>query len=124
MSQKIKELFSQLSPIHKRNLLRELSDEFDCEINLDLIQSLKYQISQKDIEIGKLNSTIDELTDYKVPLDVLYSSIPKKERDKIKRQICGAHIYKMICGENSRLRSRVKSQKELISNLVYQINNK
>lgn len=47
MSQKIKDLFSQLSPIHKRNLLRELSDEFDCEVNLDLIQSLKYQISQK-----------------------------------------------------------------------------
>ena len=34
MSQKIKDLFSQLSPIHKRNLLRELSDEFDCEVNL------------------------------------------------------------------------------------------
>ena len=124
MSQKIKELFSQLSPIHKRNLLRELSDEFDCEVNLDLIQSLKYQISQKDIEIGQLKSTIDELTDYKVPLDVLYSSIPKKERDKIKRQICGAHIYKMICKENKKLQSRIKSQKELISNLVYQINNK
>ena len=124
MSQKIKELFSQLSPIHKRILLRELSDEFDCEVNLDLIQSLKYQISQKDIEIGQLKSTIDELTDYKAPLDVLYSSIPKKERDKIKRQICGAHIYKMICRENKKLQSRVKSQKELISNLVYQINNK
>lgn len=124
MSQKIKELFSQLSPIHKRNLLRELSDEFDCEVNLDLIQSLKYQISQKDIEIGQLKSTIDELTDYKAPLDVLYSSIPKKERDKIKRQICGAHIYKMICSENRKLQSRIKSQKELISNLVYQINNK
>ena len=124
MSQKIKELFSQLSPIHKRNLLRELSDEFDCEVNLDLIQSLKYQISQKDIEIGQLKSTIDELIDYKAPLDVLYSSIPKKERDKIKRQIYGAYIYKMICSENSRLKSRVKSQKELISNLVYQINNK
>lgn len=124
MSQKIKDLFSQLSPIHKRNLLRELSDEFDCEVNLDLIQSLKYQISQKDIEIGKLNSTIDELIDYKASLDVLYSSIPKKERDKIKRQICGTYIYKMICSENKRLKSRVKSQKELISNLVYQINNK
>lgn len=96
----------------------------NCEVNLDLIQSLKYQISQKDIEIGQLKSTIDELIDYKAPLDVLYSSIPKKERDKIKRQICGAHIYKMICSENSKLRSRVKSQKELISNLVYQINNK
>lgn len=54
MSQKIKDLFSQLSPIHKRNLLRELSDEFDCEVNLDLIQSLKYQLSQKDIEIGEI----------------------------------------------------------------------
>lgn len=124
MSQKIKELFSQLSPIHKRNLLRELSDEFDCEVNLDLIQSLKYQLSQKDIEIGQLKSTIDELTDYKAPLDVLYSSIPKKERDKIKHQICGAYIYKMICNENKKLQSRIKSQKELISNLVYQINNK
>ena len=89
------EHFRKLNPQHKRQLLQELSDEYDLSINLDLISSLKKQLSESQQKLGEANSYISELEaqlDAKSK-DQFWSSLSKIERESYREKIAAEFLY-------------------------------
>lgn len=92
------EHFRKLNPQHKRQLLQELSDEYDLSINLDLISSLKRQLSESQQKLGEANSYISEL---EAQLDAksreqFWSSLSKIERESYREKIAAEFLYTNI----------------------------
>lgn len=84
-----------LIPQHKRQLLQELSDEYDLSINLDLISSLKRQLSESQQKLGEANSYISELEaqlDVK-SVDEFWQSLSKIERESYREKIAAEFLY-------------------------------
>ena len=84
-----------LIPQYKRQLLQELSDEYDLSINLDLISSLKRQLSESQQKLGEANSYIAELEEQ---LDAksknqFWSSLSKIERESYREKIAAEFLY-------------------------------
>lgn len=89
------EYFRKLNPQHKRQLLQELSDEYDLSINLDLISSLKKQLSESQQKLGEANSYISELEaqlDAK-SIDEFWQSLSKIERESYREKIAAEFLY-------------------------------
>lgn len=89
------EHFRKLNPQHKRQLLQELSDEYDLSINLDLISSLKRQLSESQQKLGEANSYISELEaqlDVK-SVDEFWQSLSKIERESYREKIAAEFLY-------------------------------
>ena len=89
------EHFRKLNPQHKRQLLQELSDEYDLSINLDLISSLKRQLSESQQKLGEANSYISELEaqlDAK-SVDEFWQSLSKIERESYREKIAAEFLY-------------------------------
>lgn len=92
---KIIEHFKTLNPQHKRKLLQDLSDEYDLSINLDLISSLKRQLSESQQKLGEANSYISELEaqlDAK-SVDEFWQSLSKIERESYREKIAAEFLY-------------------------------
>lgn len=92
------EHFKKLSRQHKRQLLQDLSDEYDLSINLDLISSLKRQLSESQQKLGEANSYISELEaqlDFK-SLNKFWSSLSKVERESYREKIAAEFLYTNI----------------------------
>ena len=92
---RIIEHFRKLNAQHKRQLLQELSDEYDLSINLDLISSLKKQLSESQQKLGEANSYISELEaqlDAKSK-DQFWSSLSKIERESYREKIAAEFLY-------------------------------
>lgn len=95
---RIIEYFKKLSPQYKRQLLQDLSDEYDLSINLDLISSLKRQLSESQQKLGEANSYILELEaqlDAKSK-DQFWSSLSKIERESYREKIAAEVLYTSI----------------------------
>lgn len=89
------EHFKKLNAQHKRQLLQELSDVYDLSINLDLISSLKRQLSESQQKLGEANSYIAELEaqlDAKSK-DQFWSSLSKIERESYREKIAAEILY-------------------------------
>jgi hypothetical protein len=89
------EHFKKLNAQHKRQLLQELSDVYDLSINLDLISSLKRQLSESQQKLGEANSYIAELEaqlDAKSK-DQFWSSLSKIERESYREKIAAEVLY-------------------------------
>lgn len=89
------EHFRKLSPQHKRQLLQDLSDEYDLSINLDLISSLKRQLSESQQKLGEANSYISELEaqlDAK-SVEKFWQSLSKIERETYREKIAAEFLY-------------------------------
>lgn len=89
------EHFRKLSPQHKRQLLQDLSDEYDLSINLDLISSLKRQLSESQQKLGEANSYIAEL---EAQLDArsadeFWQNLSKIERETYREKIAAEFLY-------------------------------
>lgn len=89
------EHFRKLNRQHKRQLLQDLSDEYDLSINLDLISSLKRQLSESQQKLGEANSYISELEaqlDTK-SVDEFWQSLSKIERETYREKIAAEFLY-------------------------------
>ena len=89
------EHFRKLNRQHKRQLLQDLSDEYDLSINLDLISSLKRQLSESQQKLGEANSYISELEaqlDAK-SIDEFWQSLSKIERETYREKIAAEFLY-------------------------------
>ena len=89
------EHFKKLNRQHKRQLLQDLSDEYDLSINLDLISSLKRQLSESQQKLGEANSYISELEaqlDAK-SVDEFWQSLSKIERKTYREKIAAEFLY-------------------------------
>jgi hypothetical protein len=89
------EHFKKLNRQHKRQLLQDLSDEYDLSINLDLISSLKRQLSESQQKLGEANSYITELEsqlDTK-SVDEFWQSLSKIERESYREKIAAEFLY-------------------------------
>ena len=89
------EHFRKLNRQHKRQLLQDLSDEYDLSINLDLISSLKRQLSESQQKLGEANSYISELEaqlDAK-SIDKFWQSLSKIERESYREKIAAEFLY-------------------------------
>ncbi len=89
------EHFRKLNRQHKRQLLQDLSDEYDLSINLDLISSLKRQLSESQQKLGEANSYISELEaqlDAK-SVDEFWQSLSKIERETYREKIAAEFLY-------------------------------
>lgn len=92
------EHFKKLNRAHKRQLLQELSDEYDLSINLDLISSLKRQLSESQQKLREANSYIAELEsqlDIK-SLNGFWLNLSKIKRDSYKEKIAAEFLYTNI----------------------------
>lgn len=92
---RIIEHFKKLNHQHQRQLLQDLSDEYDLSINLDLISSLKKQLSESQRKLGEANSYISELEaqlDAK-SVDEFWQSLSKIERESYREKIAAEFLY-------------------------------
>lgn len=92
---RIIEYFKKLSPQYKRQLLQELSDEYDLSINLDLISSLKRQLSESQQKLGEANAYITELEEQldAKSVDEFWQSLSKIERETYREKIAAEFLY-------------------------------
>lgn len=121
MGKTIQEKFKGLSkPVQKR-ILSELEEIFTLQCNPSIeekVQSLEYIVKEKDSEISKLNQQIKQLrheinvlkreTDSKVNLQVIYSNLPKQERERIKERIVSTYLYKNLTTQYNELQDLYK----------------
>lgn len=89
------EHFRKLNRQHKRQLLQDLSDEYDLSINLDLISSLKRQLSESQQKLGEANAYITELEEQldAKSKDQFWSSLSKIERESYREKIAAEVLY-------------------------------
>lgn len=95
---RIIEHFKKLNHQHQRQLLQDLSDEYDLSINLDLISSLKKQLAESQRKLGEANAYITELeaqldTKFK---EQFWSSLSKIERESYREKIAAEFLYTHI----------------------------
>lgn len=121
MGRTIQEQFESLSkPIQKR-ILSELEEIFTLQCNPSIeekVQSLEYIVKEKDSEISRLNKQIEQLRheinvlkrekNSKIKLQVIYSNLPKHERERIKERIVGAYLYKHLATRYNELQDLYK----------------
>ena len=121
MGRTIQEQFESLSkPVQKR-ILSELEEIFTLQCNPSIeekVQSLEYIVKEKDSEISRLNKQIEQLRheinvlkrekNSKIKLQVIYSNLPKQERERIKERIVGAYLYKHLATRYNELQDLYK----------------
>ena len=121
MSRTIQEQFESLSkPVQKR-ILSELEEIFTLQCNPSIeekVQSLEYIVKEKDSEISRLNKQIEQLRheinvlrrekNSKIKLQVIYSNLPKQERERIKERIVSAYLYKHLATRYNELQDLYK----------------
>lgn len=146
------EWFKTKPSYQQRNIIAKLEEVFQIQNNFGYIQSLKDKIKSLESEIssfkvedkykealqkiGELESYIDELEDNIKQLkssprpkmvianniQVLYSNIPKEERERIKEQVVACYLYKNLAVLNSNLKASnkvlKKQNKDLVAELV------
>lgn len=113
------EHFRKLNPQHKRQLLQELSDEYDLSINLDLISSLKRQLSESQQKLGEANSYISELEEQ---LDAksknqFWSSLSKIERESYREKIAAEFLYINIKNQRDKWMENFRAKQENYNSL-------
>ena len=116
---RIIEYFKKLSPQHKRQLLQELSDEYDLSINLDLISSLKRQLSESQQKLGEANSYISELEaqlDTK-SVDEFWQSLSKIERESYREKIAAEFLYINIKNQRDKWMENFRAKQESYNSL-------
>ena len=116
---RIIEYFKKLSPQHKRQLLQELSDVYDLSINLDLISSLKRQLSESQQKLGEANSYIAELEaqlDAKSK-DQFWSSLSKIERESYREKIAAEVLYISIKNQRDKWMENFRAKQENYNSL-------
>ena len=118
------EHFRKLSRQHKRQLLQDLSDEYDLSINLDLISSLKRQLSESQQKLGEANSYISELEaqlDTK-SVDEFWSSLSKIERESYREKIAAEFLYTNIKNQRDKwmenFRAKQKNYDSLFESFI------
>lgn len=121
---KIIEHFKTLNPQHKRKLLQDLSDEYDLSINLDLISSLKRQLSESQQKLGEANSYISELEaqlDSK-SVDEFWQSLSKIERESYREKIAAEFLYINIKNQRDKwmenFRAKQKNYNSLFESFI------
>lgn len=121
--EQIHRLFNELSVSKKRQCLQELSDNYDVVVNYDLITDLKQRLRDTEIELGKVKSYITELEDNKpkMTFEEMYCSIPKVEREKLKKQIATAWLYQNLLKMYKKFWGEVKQLRKDKETLVYQL---
>ena len=121
MGRTIQEQFESLSkPVQKR-ILSELEEVFTLQCNPSIeekVQSLEYIVKEKDSEISRLNKQIEQLRheinvlkrekNSKIKLQVIYSNLPKQEKERIKERIVGAYLYKHLATRYNELQDLYK----------------
>lgn len=121
MGKTIQEQFESLSkPVQKR-ILSELEEIFTLRCNPGIeekVQSLEYIVKEKNSEISKLNQQIKQLRheinvlkheiDSKINLQVIYSNLPKQERERIKERIVSTYLYKNLTTQYNELQDLYK----------------
>lgn len=121
MGRTIQEQFKGLSkPVQKR-ILSELEEIFTLQCNPSIeekVQSLEYIVKEKDSEISRLNKQIKQLRceinvlkreiDSKVNLQVIYSNLPKQERERIKERVVSTYLYKNLTTQYNELQDLYK----------------
>lgn len=115
----IVEYFKKLNPQHKRQLLQELSDEYDLSINLDLISSLKRQLSESQQKLGEANSYISELEaqlDAK-SVDEFWQSLSKIERESYREKIAAEFLYINIKNQRDKWMENFRAKQESYNSL-------
>lgn len=137
MGRTIREQFESLSkPVQKR-ILSELEEIFTLQCNPSIeekVQSLKYIVKEKDSEISRLNKQIEQLRheinvlrrekNSKIKLQVIYSNLPKQERERIKERIVGAYLYKHLATRYNELQDLYKKLQIAHDNLICRFVNK
>lgn len=138
MGRTIQEQFESLSkPIQKR-VLSELEEIFTLQCNPSIeekVQSLEYIVKEKDSEISRLNKQIEQLRheinvlrhekNSKIKLQVIYSNLPKQEREKIKERIVAAYLYKHLATRHNELQDLYKKLQIAHDSLICRfVNNK
>lgn len=116
---RIIEYFKKLSPQHKRQLLQKLSDEYDLSINLDLISSLKRQLSESQQKLGEANSYISELEEQ---LDAksknqFWLSLSKVERESYREKIAAEFLYINIKNQRDKWMENFRTKQENYNSL-------
>ena len=121
MGRTIQEQFESLSkPVQKR-ILSELEEIFTLQCNPSIeekVQSLEYIVKEKDSEISRLNKQIEQLRheinvlrhekNNKIKLQVIYSNLPKHERERIKERIVSTYLYKNLATQYNELQDLYK----------------
>lgn len=113
------EHFKKLNAQHKRQLLQELSDVYDLSINLDLISSLKRQLSESQQKLGEANSYIAELEEQ---LDAksknqFWSSLSKIERESYREKIAAEVLYISIKNQRDKWMENFRAKQENYNSL-------
>ena len=137
MGRTIQEQFENLSkPVQKR-ILSELDEIFTLQCNPSIeekVQSLEYIVKEKDSEISRLNKQIEQLRheinvlkrekNSKIKLQVIYSNLPKQERERIKERIVGAYLYKHLATRYNELQDLYKKLQIARDDLICRFVNK
>jgi ribosomal protein RSM22 (predicted rRNA methylase) len=121
MNRTIQEQFESLSKPTQKRILSELEEIFTLQCNPSIeekVQSLEYIVKEKDSEISRLNKQIEQLRheinvlkrekNSKIKLQVIYSNLPKHERERIKERIVGAYLYKHLATRYNELQDLYK----------------
>lgn len=118
------EHFRKLNRQHKRQLLQDLSDEYDLSINLDLISSLKRQLSESQQKLGEANSYIAELEaqlDAK-SVEEFWQSLSKIERETYREKIAAEFLYINIKNQRDKwmenFRAKQKNYNSLFESFI------
>ena len=118
------EHFKKLNRQHKRQLLQDLSDEYDLSINLDLISSLKRQLSESQQKLGEANSYITELESQLATksVDEFWQSLSKVERESYREKIAAEFLYVNIKNQRDKwmenFRAKQKSYNSLFESFI------
>ena len=121
MGRTIQEQFESLSKSAQKRILSELEEIFTLQCNPSIeekVQSLEYIVKEKDSEISRLNKQIEQLRheinvlkrekNSKIKLQVIYSNLPKQERERKKEIIVGAYLYKHLATRYNELQDLYK----------------
>ena len=113
------EHFKKLNAQHKRQLLQELSDVYDLSINLDLISSLKRQLSESQQKLGEANSYISELEEQldAKSVDEFWQSLSKIERESYREKIAAEFLYINIKNQRDKWMENFRAKQENYNSL-------
>ena len=137
MGRTIQEQFESLSKPAQKRILSELEEIFTLQCNPSIeekVQSLEYIVKEKDSEISRLNKQIEQLRreinvlrhekNSKIKLQVIYSNLPKQERERIKERIVGAYLYKHLATRYNELQDLYKKLQIAHDDLICRFVNK
>ena len=137
MGKTIQEKFKGLSKLAQKRILSELEEIFTLQCNPSIeekVQSLEYIVKEKDSEISRLNKQIEQLRheinvlkrekNSKIKLQVIYSNLPKQERERIKERIVGAYLYKHLATRYNELQDLYKKLQIAHDDLICRFVNK